>query len=148
MAIPDLDENGLLPPGIHECDFEELKDRFGKFQQSDRRPTLCAKLGAFLEEARSSGLIAAVVVDGSFVTSKSDPGDIDLVVVLAAGHDFQATLRPADYNLLSKKRVKAIHGFDVFIARAGSPEFQEYTGFFRQVRGLPTGSKGILMVSL
>ncbi len=27
--IPDFDENGNLPPGVHFCDWSEFKERFG-----------------------------------------------------------------------------------------------------------------------
>jgi hypothetical protein len=32
MPIPPLDEDGLLPEGIHECSLEEIRARFGSFQ--------------------------------------------------------------------------------------------------------------------
>ena len=44
--------------------------------------------------------INALLEDGSFVTTKSDPGDIDLVLVLAHDYDFAADLPPAHYNVL------------------------------------------------
>ena len=40
MPIPLLNENGLLPMGIHICILEEIRQRFGRFQGSDRRPHL------------------------------------------------------------------------------------------------------------
>ncbi len=27
-VIPEFDENGNLPPGVHFCEWEEFKDRF------------------------------------------------------------------------------------------------------------------------
>jgi hypothetical protein len=27
--IPDFDENGNLPAGVHFCDWEEFKEKFG-----------------------------------------------------------------------------------------------------------------------
>ena len=79
--IPPL-EAGVLPEGIHECTFEELERAFGQFQRSDRRINLIAKLKAYLDEARNSGLVIAAIIDGSFVTIKDEPEDIDLIVVL------------------------------------------------------------------
>jgi len=40
MPIPDLNEDGLLPEGIHEASLEEVRERFGRFQRTDRRPDL------------------------------------------------------------------------------------------------------------
>src|SRR5690349_17564318 len=100
MAIPDLNEHGLLPVGIHDCTFSELEARFGQNQwvtdtQSDsprevlcqQRGKLCASLKAYLAELRRIGLDVEVLVDGSFVTEKPDPNDIDLIVVFPADHD-------------------------------------------------------------
>ena len=84
MSIPALNQDGLLPEGIHDCTLEEIKARFGSFQATDQRPRLLARLESFLAEVRAAGLVRSVLVDGSFVTSKADPHDIDLVVVVAA----------------------------------------------------------------
>jgi predicted nucleotidyltransferase len=46
--------------------------------------------------------VVELIIDGSFVTGKANPSDVDLVVVLASGHDFSADLRPFEYNFLSK----------------------------------------------
>jgi hypothetical protein len=77
MPIPPMDERGLLPLGIHDCTIDEIQARFGSFQGNDRRPQLWAKFTEFLREARASRLVATVLVDGSFVTAKTDPNDID-----------------------------------------------------------------------
>lgn len=82
MAIPELDETGFLPPGVHEASLAEVHEAFGQFRGSDRRMRLYAALEAFAEEARGSGLVAALIVNGSFTTGKPQPGDIDLIVVL------------------------------------------------------------------
>ena len=65
-----------------------------------------AKFVEFVREARACGLVVAVLVDGSFVTAKPDPNDIDCVVVVSATHDYAADLRPDEYNVLSKRRVR------------------------------------------
>src|SRR6266550_4310222 len=98
MPIPDLNEDGFLPEGVHEASLEEVQERFGRLQRTDRRPTLFTKLALFLAEVRASGLVEAVIVDGSFVTAKDEPSDIDLILVLGRGHDFRADLKPIQYN--------------------------------------------------
>ncbi len=64
MAIPALNETGLLPDGIHTCTADELRARFGLFQTSDQRPRLMRQLEAFLAEVRTSGIVKAVIVNG------------------------------------------------------------------------------------
>lgn len=146
MPIPALDDRGVLPPGVHDCSLEELEARFGRFQGSDRRMDLCARLAAFCREARGSPLIVEVLVDGSFVTSKEEPNDVDLLLVLPADHPLGGPLRPFEHNPLSRRRVRRAYGFDVLVARAGSAEYQEYVEFFAEVRGAPDVTKGLLRV--
>ena len=93
MPFPNLNEQGLLPPGIYDCSLEEIGERFGTFQSTDRRPRLYEKLQAFVRQVRSINLAIAVIVNGSFVTSKVDPDDIDLILVLPSSHDSQGGAR-------------------------------------------------------
>src|SRR6266581_4212971 len=104
MPIPALESSGLLPVGVHDCTLGEVRSRFGSFQGSDGRPRLFAKLEAFVAEARASQIVRSLLVDGSFVTTKPTPNDIDLIVVVPGDHDLAADLRPAAYNAVSKKR--------------------------------------------
>src|SRR6185369_15178268 len=113
MPIPVLNRDGFLPAGIHDCTLDELKATFGRFQGRDQRPRLFGKLEEFLTAIRAAGLVRCLLVDGSFFTAKPDPNDIDLVVVVAAGHDFATDLLPSQYNVLSKFRVRKRFGFDM-----------------------------------
>jgi len=146
--IPPLNEHGCLPEGIHDCTVDEAAERFGGFQISDRRPQLWARFTQFVREARACGLIEAVLVDGSFVTAKPEPVDLDLLLVVSADHDFSADFQPSEYNVLSKRRINRRYGFDVLVARADSEEYRRYLGFFQQVRLEPGRKKGILRISL
>ena len=146
MAIPALNNQGFLPEGIHPCVLEEAQARFGVFQGSDRRPQLWAKLRDFLREVAASGIVEAVLLNGSFISGQTDPNDIDLILVVPAAHDFSADLLPAEYNVLSKRRVFRRYGFDVLVAQAGSERLRRYVDFFQQVRLEPGTRKGILRV--
>ena len=86
-------------------------------------------------------------MDGSFTTGKPEPGDVDLIVVLPADHDFSVDLRPFEYNLVSKKRVqKQGYPFDLFVVAAGSPKYHEALTLFRQVKNRAELTKGLLKV--
>lgn len=148
MPIPSFTERGFLPSGIHDCSLEEIGARFGTFQSMDRRPRLYRQLRAFLEEARSTNLFVAIIVNGSFVTNKPDPGDIDLILVLPNDYDVSADLRPVEYSILSKRRVRRRHGFDILVARENAHEYEQYVGYFQEVRGQPSVRKGILRIRL
>jgi uncharacterized protein DUF6932 len=144
MPIPDLDERGFLPVGLFPCTWDEVKERFGQFTTSDRRTRLAASLRTYIQEVRSTGVNAWLIIDGSFVTGKPEPSDIDLVLVLGAGHDLAARLGPSEYNVISRRRVRKRHKFDILVAREKSKELDEYVAFFQQVRGAPEVHKGLL----
>jgi hypothetical protein len=148
MPIPAFDEHGFLPLGVYDCTLAEIKARFGSFQATDQRPTLFQKLQALIAEARAAGFVRSLLIDGSFVTATPNPNDIDLVLVLPLGHDLTADLSPAQYNLVSKRRVQKRYGFDIVAVRESTLEFNEAVAFFQQVRHQPALRKGILRLLL
>jgi len=148
MPIPAFNEYGLLPQGVHDCTLEEAQNRFGLFSGTDHRARLFARLRAFVDEARASGLVLSLLLDGSYVTANPDPNDIDLVVVVAAEHDLSADLSPAQYNVVSKRRVQKRFGFDMVAVREGTSEYADAVAFFQQVRRQPARKKGLLRIVL
>jgi hypothetical protein len=144
MPIPGLDDAGLLPPGVYDCTLDEVRGCFGVFQTTDRRPKRYNKLQALVREVWATGLVAQIIVDGSFVTAKPDPNDIDLILVLNAGHDFSTELRPFEYNVLSTRQARKIYGFDLLVAVHASSVYEDYLAFFAQVRGETSRRKGLL----
>src|SRR5437879_1217565 len=144
MPIPPLDNAGLLPPGVHDCTLEEVEERFGRFQKSDQRIHLFARLREYLNEVRLTGFAVALLIDGSFVTAKDEPEDIDLVLVLKPDHDFLKLLRPFEYNVISKHRVRRHYRFDMVAVGEGSVDFDKAVRFFQQVRDRSDIRKGLL----
>src|SRR5579862_5702658 len=71
--IPPFDTSGNLPPGIHSAEWTEVEARFGT---TPRRRALLTGLRAALD-ALALANCRTVYIDGSFVTSKSTPGDFD-----------------------------------------------------------------------
>jgi len=147
-VIPSFNDAGYLPEGVYDCTLDEAAMRFGTFQFSDRRPRLWARLTEFVDEAKRCESIEAVLVDGSFVTSNPYPNDIDLVVVVAAGHDFLTELPPLHYNLLSQRRLRSRFGFDIVVVTNDSENLEQAVHFFQQVKQRPGEKKGILRISI
>lgn len=151
--IPQL-QDGVLPEGIHLCTLGEVKRMFGQFQRSDRRPHLTEKLGKYIQDARNSGVISAIVIDGSYVTAKEEPGDIDLIVALRPDFDLASEMLPLEYNVQSKSVVRRLYGFDVVSAVDGSETYMRLLDFFSRVK-VSDGSrntnrerKGLLRIEL
>jgi hypothetical protein len=87
VAIPPLDPIGLLPPGIHDCTLAEIQR---VFCGSARRIKLFGQLNRFIQNELPHIPGATIYVDGSFVRSKPDPDDVDLILDLSLGSQTQA----------------------------------------------------------
>jgi hypothetical protein len=147
MPIPALTAEGYLPEGVHDCSLAELQERFGRFQRSDIRCRLFDRLAAFIREANATGFVEAIIVDGSFATAKDEPNDIDLIVVLRSDHDFGATLRPFEYNVVSVQQVRRMFHLDALVAGDGEPELDKHVRLFSSVRERNDIRKGMLRIS-
>ena len=93
--LPPFDDRGYLPPGIHECSFDELAARFGS--GSPERIVQIKELRQFIDWCRQSG-ICRVIVNGSFVTPKASPIDVDVVILPKVGQSID-TLQPEDEDI-------------------------------------------------
>ena len=148
MPIPALNSDGLLPVGTHETTIEEIRQRFGSFDGSDRRIQLFTRLEKLVADLRKSGRFAGVVVDGSFVTAKRMPEDIDVIVALRRDHDWNADLGPSDYALVSRHALRRTFGFDVLFATDGGGDHERYVEFFGHLREDAVVRKGMLRIEL
>jgi hypothetical protein len=148
MPIPELTPEGLLPAGIFDSTVEEIRQRFGTFQGSDRRPRLFARLQQFVVAIRNTGLFEAVLIDGSFVTGKPAPNDIDVIAVLHRGHDFERVFSMFEYAFLSRQLLRQRFGFDVVLVEEHSPLYDKAVEFFGRVRESTHLRKGLLRLVL
>ena len=106
------------------------------------------RLEELFQAVQRSGLFEALLVDGSFVTAKLAPNDIELVALLLPGHNFERDLPMSEYALVSRAMLRRRYGFDVVIAEKDSPLCRTYVEFFSRVRDNPGVSKGMLRLSL
>jgi hypothetical protein len=81
--LPPFDDFGNLPPGIHVCSVAEFAARFGR--GSDEREAEMSELLRFIEAARRAG-VRRLLVNGSFVTGKLSPNDVDIVFLPGPGY--------------------------------------------------------------
>lgn len=71
--IPEFEQDGSLPPGIHQATWDEIVERFG---YTEHRRALLEGLKRALDALRNAGC-SVVYIDGSFVTAKHTPNDFD-----------------------------------------------------------------------
>jgi hypothetical protein len=76
--LPPFDEYGLLPPGIHRVSVDVLVESFGS--GSPEREVETRELLEFIDWAKRHG-VRRIIVNGSFVTRKRHPNDVDVVVL-------------------------------------------------------------------
>ncbi|MBI3468129.1 MAG: hypothetical protein HY000_34415 [Planctomycetes bacterium] len=76
--IPPFNEEGYLPPGVHLATLEEVAERFGTGSE-DREAQIDA-LRRAVKLAKRIG-VKRFIVNGSFVTAKQHPIDVDCVAL-------------------------------------------------------------------
>ena len=81
-VIPELDEHGNLPPGIHRATLEEIEERFGR--STEVRRTEIHSLRWLVDLAKRAG-IERLIVNGSFVADVFEPNDVDCVLLMGRG---------------------------------------------------------------
>lgn len=135
--IPDFTNDGLLPPGVHKATLEELREKLGF---SRRRMVLINGLEGALALMFGCG-VRRVYMDGSFVTDKPRPNDIDGCYDVEPGVDVSsmAPIWPLTHqNRVRSKERFGVEFFPADIIEAGSG--QPFLRFFQEDReGNPKG---------
>lgn len=150
MPIPDFNTNGILPAGFHDCDLSEIA---AMFVYNNKREKVWETLAEYLKQISLVPQVNVVYVDGSFVTNKALPGDVDLVLEFNSPQDF-ADAFTQQQHLFNHPIVKQIFNVDMYFAFPGMPnDFREFFQYLRtddaMTRGVPAGTrKGILKISL
>jgi hypothetical protein len=116
MPIPDFNELGDLPAGVHRATLPEVLDRFG---------------GQTLKRCRASEILARIyglaaglklerfIIYSSYVTAKPDPQDVDIFLVMA--EDFVLAGLSSDEQLLfSHAEAQDIFGASVFWVKSAT----------------------------
>ena len=80
--IPEFDDNGYLPPGIHPATLAEIEARFGR--EPEIRRAEMQSLHWLIDLARRAG-VKRIVLNGSFVTDRYEPNDVDCALLIDAG---------------------------------------------------------------
>jgi len=89
--LPEFDERGYLPPGLHRATLDEVEQRFGR--QSEIRRVQVDSLRWLVDLAKQAG-VRRLVVNGSFVTDISEPNDVDCVLQVGRGFPANRQVEP------------------------------------------------------
>ena len=77
--IPEFNEHGYLPPGIHQALLEEIAKRFG--EESELRRVQMQSVRWLVDLSAKAGA-ERVILNGSFVTEVLEPNDVDCVLLI------------------------------------------------------------------
>jgi hypothetical protein len=143
MPILPLQYDGFLPPGLHLAEMDEIEDRFGK--STSRRQNLFIRLRLFAELAQHCGAVR-MFVNGSFVTAKAEPEDVDVVIWIGAEYVERLTHDDGEAILLDEI-VDRGEPQEVFLVDT-EQKWDGWIEFFSQVRGFSGKYKGIVEIKL
>jgi hypothetical protein len=81
--IPEFDDQGYLPPGIHAATLDELAERFGS--ESELRQVEMESIRWLVDLARRAGALR-IVINGSYVTDVHEPNDVDCALLIGSDY--------------------------------------------------------------
>jgi hypothetical protein len=145
-VLPDFNPAGDLPPGIHRATWTELVERFGA--QTGQRAACTRRLAHILALARNTGALRRIVVFGSYITTKDEPNDVDLILVM--DDDFRLGETSEDSRaVFDHSLAQARYGASVFWVRPAmviGQTVEEFIQYWQIKRG--GGKRGIVELIL
>ena len=142
-SIPDFRPDGYLPEGLFPATLAEITFRFGT--SSRRRRLLILRLRRWVELARSTG-VTRMFIDGSFVTSKPNPKDIDAVVLLSG--EFRDQILNQDINALELEDMLLTRQPEELFGAEDQNDWDQWVEFFSRTRELDDRRKGLVELIL
>ena len=141
--IPPFRPDGYLPEGLHVCSEAEILFRFGS--SSRRRRRLALRLRRWLALGRQVKA-QRLLVDGSFVTAKEDPHDIDTVILLPT--NFMQQIAEEFPPALELEEMLLTRRPEEIFAAEDETDWQEWVAFFSQTRESDKRRKGLVEIHL
>lgn len=139
-SIPDFIDDYFLPSGVYECGLDEAEERFAYNEIRREKWKQFLRLMDRLIELKLKP--NAILIDGSFVTRRDAPGDVDFVAYIPLETARSALQAPDQHDknginiLLNKTNQLAIRDMlGVHLLLAATEEaFNSWETFFQQVR--------------
>ena len=141
--IPDFREDGYLPEGLHVATEAEMIFRFGS--ETARRKRLVLRLRRWIELSRAVSAVR-LFVDGSFVTSKPSPNDVDAVVWLP--QDFTEQVSAGSASAIELETMLLTRRPEEIFAAEDLRDWEDWLEFFSRTRESDGRRKGVVEVKL
>ena len=148
MAIPAFRDDGWLPDGHHSATWEEVIAVFSG-QPGSRREHLMRALLDWRDQARQKGISGRLILNGSFISARENPGDFDALLIYDEDTEAIFAQDAEARVLLDYARCKE-SGFDLFMfSAAAARKFPAWTHLDLFDHDKMTGKpKGVLEVLL
>lgn len=79
-SLPEFNEQGDLPPGVHPVSLNVVLERFGS--GTFQRTAVATRLSRIFALAVSTGHVRRFIVFGSFITTNPYPNDVDVFLLM------------------------------------------------------------------
>jgi hypothetical protein len=142
-AIPPFRADGYLPQGLYQASEAEILFRFGA--STKRRRQLAIRLRRWIELSRHARG-RRLLIDGSFVTAKDEPNDIDAVLLLPP--DFQKQVEQGAPSALELEEMLLTRRPEELFAAEDGTDWDEWVEFFGRTREADGRRKGLVEVLL
>ena len=80
MALPEFNDQGDLPLGLHKATLTEVLERFGSGTEARQEATVVLQM--IHQRVAATGKLERFVIFGSYITAKPEPHDVDVVLVM------------------------------------------------------------------
>jgi hypothetical protein len=142
-SIPPFRADGYLPEGLYLATEAEVTFRFGASTRQRRRLTL--RWRRWLQVCRQVGG-RRLLLDGSFVTAKPTPNDLDAVVLLPT--DFEAQISKGNEAALELEEMLLTRRPEEIFAAEDDADWIEWVAFFSRTREADGRRKGLVEIAL
>lgn len=141
--IPDFRDDGYLPEGLHLAAEADVTFRFGS--DTPRRRRLALRLRRWIELSRAVSA-RRLFGDGSFVTAKPEPNDVDAVVWLP--DDFVTRVSSGNLEAMDLETMLLTRHPEEIFAAEDRRDWDEWLEFFSRTREPDGRRKGVVEIEL
>ncbi len=115
--MPKPDFPPLLPPGVHaRSDLQIFALAVSPFPADAKRAWHYARFNEWMERLRRLGIGGILWVDGSFLTEKPGPGDIDVVLWNPmSSRSLGAAAQKDVHDLIDPAVARMLYGLDLYV---------------------------------
>jgi hypothetical protein len=142
-GIPDFRPDGYLPAGLFLATEAECTFRFGT--QNRRRRRLVLRVRHWTKLAREVKALR-LLIDGSFVTAKEEPDDVDAVVWLP--ESFETQVKQGIDAAVELEEMLSLRLPEEIFAAFRQADWDNWVSFFSRTREADRRKKGLVEIVL